>query len=235
MSHKSAIHILMVEDDRKLSSLTGKYLEQHGLKVTIESNGVRGLKVALEADFDVVLLDIMLPEMDGIEICRKLRHEKDVPIIMLTARGEEADRVLGLEIGADDYMAKPFSPRELLARIRSQVRRTRGDFNSKKQTTKVGALTIDLGLQQAFLNGENINLTSHEYILLTTLADNLGRVLSRDTLMEITTGSMCDAFDRSIDVHISRLRRKLGDDPRQPQIIKTVRNAGYLMLSKQLT
>ena len=230
MSSEPIVNILIVEDDAKLASLTRKYLEQHGFIVTVEESGIKGLRLAMKQHFDVVLLDIMLPEMDGITVCQKLRMHKDVPIIMLTARGEEADRVLGLEIGADDYMAKPFSPRELLARIRVQVRRRRGIGLNKTKAFKVGPLTIDSGLQQAYLDNRGLDLTSYEFALLFALAENSGRVLNRERLMDLAKGTAEEAFDRSIDVHISRLRKKMGDDPRKPRIIKTIRGVGYLLL-----
>lgn len=230
MSSKPIINILLVEDDEKLASLTRKYLEQYGLIVTIEENGDKGLKLAMHEEFDVVLLDIMLPGMDGITVCQKLRMYKDVPIIMLTAMGEEADRVLGLEIGADDYMAKPFSPRELLARIRAQVRRRRGGNGKNSKVVIVGPLTIDTGLHRAFLNNRELDLTSYEFALLFALAENSGRVLNRERLMDLAKGTAEESFDRSIDVHISRLRKKMGDDPRKARIIKTIRGVGYLLL-----
>jgi DNA-binding response OmpR family regulator len=227
MPQEPTTSVLLIEDDEKLATLTRQYLEQQGLIVTVENHGVRGLDIAGRQTFDVVLLDIMLPGMDGIEVCRRLRQRRDVPIIMLTARGEEADRVLGLELGADDYMTKPFSPRELLARIRALVRRRRGMGAGGNPVLTIGSLIIDSSRRQAVIDNRDLALTSYEFALLYALAENHGRVLSRERLMDLAKGSADEAFDRSIDVHISRLRKKLSDDPKRPAIIKTVRGAGY--------
>lgn len=224
-----ATHALLIEDDARLASLTAKYLESNGLRVTTVADGARGLDAAVKSRFDVVLLDLMLPGKGGLDICRELRARSDVPIIMLTARGEEADRVLGLEIGADDYLAKPFSARELLARIRALVRRSRGEGGPPTQRVRVGALEVDPGSMTATLGGRELQLTAYEFHLLRALAERAGRVLSRERLMELAKGSSEESFDRSIDVHVSRLRSKLGDDPKKPRILKTVRGAGYLL------
>ena len=183
--------------------------------------------------YDVVLLDLMLPEKGGLEVCRELRARSDVPIIVLTARGEEADRVMGLELGADDYMAKPFSARELLARMRAVVRRARGRAGPSLEVLRVGRLVIDPGAHRATHDGVELQLTGYEFALLKALAERAGRVLSREQLMEIARGSAEEAFDRSIDVHVSRLRQKLGDDPKRPQLIKTVRGAGYVLAAEE--
>jgi len=224
------ITVLLVEDDERLASLTKEYLERHNVVVTVACDGDRGLEEAMTYNYDVLLLDIMLPGKSGIEVCQSLRRHKDVPVIMITARGEEADRVLGLEIGADDYVPKPFSPRELLARIRSVVRRARGQMGPNKQVVTRGSLVLDPGGLSATLDGKALDLTTYEFSLLHALAESAGRVLSRDHLMDVAKGSCDEAFDRSIDVHISRLRKKLGDEPKKPKLIKTVRNAGYLFL-----
>jgi DNA-binding response OmpR family regulator len=195
--------------------------------VSLASNGVDGLDQARRHRFDVVLLDIMLPAMSGIEVCQKLREHSDVPVIMITARGEEADRVLGLELGADDYLPKPFSPRELLARMRACVRRARGQVGPSTRVLRVDDLELDPGARSAALAGVAIDLTAYEFSLLYALVDRAGRVLSREQLMELARGSAEEAFDRSIDVHVSRLRQKLGDDSRRPKRIKTVRGVGY--------
>jgi DNA-binding response OmpR family regulator len=216
-----------VEDDERLASLTAEYLEGHGLVVSRATRGDRGLEEASRQRYDCVLLDVMLPGIDGIEVCRKLRQRSDVPIIMITARGEEADRVLGLELGADDYLAKPFSPRELLARVRALVRRARGKAGPTTRTLTVGDLVLDPGARRATVSGSELSLTSYEFSLLYVLVERAGRVLSREQLMELARGTAEDAFDRSIDVHVSRLRHKLGDDPRRPKRIKTVRGVGY--------
>jgi two-component system response regulator RstA len=218
---------LLVEDDARLADLTRQYLERHGVVVSVAADGARGLELALRERFDVVLLDLMLPGRDGIEICQRLREHSDVPILMVTARGEEADRVLGLEIGADDYLAKPFSPRELLARIHALVRRARGRAGPRVRPLTAGDLVLDPGARTATLAGRALELTGYEFALLYALCERAGRVLGREQLMELARGSADEAFDRSIDVHVSRLRQKLGDDARHPRRIKTVRGVGY--------
>ena len=220
---------LLVEDDARLAALTRDYLEGHGVVVTVASDGRRGLAEALARRYDVVLLDLLLPELPGLEVCRQLRARSDVPIVVLTARGEEADRVMGLELGADDYLAKPFSPRELLARIRAVVRRARGQVGPGLEVVRVGELVVDAGARTATYRGEVVPLTSYEFSLLKALAERAGRVLSREQLMEIAKGNAEESFDRSIDVHVSRLRHKLGDDPKRPRLLKTVRGAGYVL------
>jgi len=221
------ILVLLVEDDARLAALTREYLERHGAAVTVARDGEIGLEEALRGRHDVVLLDVMLPGRDGLSVCQKIRERSDVPIIMITARGEEADRVLGLEIGADDYVAKPYSARELLARIRAAVRRAKGRAGPRNRAVSVGRLALDPGAREARLGGRVLELTGYEFSLLYALAERAGRVLSRDRLMELARGSADEAFDRSIDVHISRLRLKLGDDPRRPKLIRTVRGVGY--------
>ncbi len=227
MSEDPLVRALLVEDDVRLAALTREYLERHGVVVSVSHNGVDGLAQARGNRFDVVLLDIMLPAMSGIEVCQKLREHSDVPVIMITARGEEADRVLGLELGADDYLPKPFSPRELLARIRAAVRRARGQMGPTTRALRVDDLELDPGARTASLAGAPLDLTAYEFSLLYALVERAGRVLSREQLMELARGSAEEAFDRSVDVHISRLRQKLGDDSRRPKRIKTVRGVGY--------
>jgi DNA-binding response OmpR family regulator len=230
MSEEPIVSVLLVEDDRRLATLTRDYLERHGLVVTLAADGPRGLELARRQRFDVVLLDLMLPGMDGLDLCRALRQHSDVPVVMITARGEEADRVLGLEIGADDYLAKPFSARELLARIRAIVRRVRGQAGPRTRAVSVGPLALDPASRSATLDGRPLDLTGYEFDLLLCLAERAGRVLSREQLMELARGSAEEAFDRAVDVHISRLRQKLGDDPRQPRFIRTVRGVGYQLI-----
>jgi DNA-binding response OmpR family regulator len=229
MSAASPLLVLLVEDDLRLASLTREYLEGHGLAVVHVSDGRRGQDEALSGRYDAVLLDLMLPGKDGLEVCREIRARSDVPIVVLTARGEEADRVMGLELGADDYLAKPFSPRELLARIRAVVRRAKGKAGPTREAVRVGGLVVDPAARRVTLDGREIALTGYEFSLLHALARRAGRVLGREQLMELAKGSPDDAFDRSIDVHVSRLRQKLGDDPKRPRLIKTVRGAGYLL------
>jgi DNA-binding response OmpR family regulator len=229
MPSDSPLLVLLVEDDLRLAALTREYLEGHGVAVQHVSDGKRGLEEASGGRFDAVLLDLMLPGKDGLEVCRELRARSDVPVIVLTARGEEADRVMGLELGADDYLAKPYSPRELLARIRAVVRRARGRAGPDRTAVHVGALVVDPAARKVTLDGREIPLTGYEFALLEALARRAGRVLSREQLMELAKGSAEDAFDRSVDVHVSRLRQKLGDDPKRPRLIKTVRGSGYLL------
>ncbi len=225
----SPLLVLLVEDDLRLASLTREYLEGHGVAVVHVSDGRRGQDEALSGRYDAVLLDLMLPGKDGLEVCREIRSRSDVPVIVLTARGEEADRVMGLELGADDYLSKPYSPRELLARIRAVVRRAKGKAGPARDVVKVGGLFVDPAARRVTLDGREVALTGYEFALLHALARRAGRVLGREQLMELAKGSPDDAFDRSIDVHVSRLRQKLGDDPRRPKLIKTVRGAGYLL------
>ncbi|WP_437962033.1 response regulator transcription factor [Sorangium sp. So ce119] len=228
-AERSAASIVYIEDDEKLARLTARYLESHNVRVTVATDAREGIACVLRERPDVVLLDLMLPEIDGYEVCQKLRARVDTPIIMVTARGEEADRVMGLEGGADDYIAKPFSARELLARIRAQARRARGlSGPAAERLLVVGALTIAPAARRATLDGVELSLTTYEFDLLHALAGRAGRVLTREQLVDLVRGSADEAFDRSIDVHISHLRKKLGDDPRSPRIIKTVRGIGYV-------
>ncbi|HEV7554885.1 MAG TPA: response regulator transcription factor [Kofleriaceae bacterium] len=225
----ATIKVLLVEDDDRLAQLTARYLETHGVLVTTIGDGIEGQAEALRRQYDCVVLDLMLPGRDGIEVCRQLRSRTDVPILMVTARGEEADRVLGLEVGADDYVTKPFSPRELLARIRATVRRVRGQAGPAQQTIQVGGLVLDPQRMTVLLDGKAVEVTAYEFSILRALAQRPGRVLSREQLLDLAKGSAELSFDRSIDVHVSRLRAKLGDDSRNPKILKTVRGAGYLL------
>jgi two-component system OmpR family response regulator len=223
------ISVLLVEDDARLARFTAEYFAEHGLAVTLASEGERGLSEALGRAFDVVVLDLMLPKRDGLSVCRALRAKTDVPIIMVTARGEEADRVLGLELGADDYVVKPFSARELLARVRAVVRRDRREAGPGRQALRAGRLSLYGASRRATLDGRELSLTSSEFDLLAALAEHRGRVLSRERLLDLVKGSAEEAFDRSIDVHVSRLRQKLGDDGRRPSLIKTLRGLGYML------
>jgi len=225
----TSIKVLLVEDDERLAQLTARYLESHGVLVTLATTGPEGQAEALRRQYDCLVLDVMLPGRDGIEVTRELRARTDVPIVMVTARTEEADRVLGLEVGADDYVSKPFSPRELLARIRATVRRVRGQAGPTQQTVQVGGLVLDPQKMTVTLDGQPIEVTAYEFSILRALAQRPGRVLSREQLLDLAKGSAELSFDRSIDVHVSRLRAKLGDDSRNPKILKTVRGAGYLL------
>ena len=229
MATDTVLTALLVEDDARLAALTADYLGGYGVVVTRAGDGPSGQQEALRHRYDVVLLDLMLPGKDGLDVCREIRAHSDVPIIVLTARGEEADRVMGLDLGADDYLSKPFSPRELLARIRALVRRARGKMGPPIRTLEVGVLVLDPGARRATARGQEIGLTGYEFSLLYALASRAGRVLSREQLIELAGGSAEEAFDRSVDVHVSRLRQKLGDDPKNPRMLKTVRGAGYLL------
>ena len=225
--------VIYIEDDVRLGRLTAKYLESHGLTVTVITNPREGIARVLSERPDVVLLDLMLPGMDGFAVCRELRARVDTPIIMVTARDEEADRVMGLEGGADDYIAKPFSSRELLARIRAQARRAAGRTGPAAALISAGGVTIDALARRATLDGRELSLTTYEFDLLRVLVERAGRVLTREQLVDLVRGSAEEAFDRSIDVHVSHLRKKLGDDPRSPRILKTVRGVGYVLADRE--
>jgi two-component system, OmpR family, response regulator len=223
------ITVVYVEDDERLARLTTQYLTSHQIDVVHVSSGDLAVAEVLRVQPDVVLLDLMLPGTDGLQICRQLRERVDVPIVMVSARTEEADRVMGLEGGADDYIAKPFSSRELLARLRAQARRARGKAGPTTRRLHVGELVLDATTMEVTLRGEPLALTTYEFSLLRVLAERAGRVLGREQLLKLVVGSADDAFDRSIDVHVSRLRHKLGDDPRQPRLLKTIRGVGYML------
>ena len=223
------IRVVYVEDDDRLARLTTQYLSSHGLAVHLVSRGDQAVAEVLKVRPDVVLLDLMLPGTDGLEVCRQLRARCDVPIIMVTARTEEADRVIGLEGGADDYVGKPFQSRELLARIRAQARRGRGESGPRAERIEVGGLVIDAGTMEVSVDGKPIALTTSEFGLLHALAQRAGRVLGREQLLQLVHGTSDEAFDRSIDVIISRLRAKIEADPRTPRLLKTVRGVGYML------
>ena len=228
-----ALSLLLIEDDIRLAQLTARYLESHGISVVVCHDGIEGQTEALRRAYDCIVLDLMLPGRDGMDVCRQLRGRIDSPIIMVTARGEEADRVMGLEAGADDYMPKPFSPRELLARVRANVRRARGQVGPRHATLVIGELTLEPQQLAVHFRGKKIDVTAYEFAVLRALAERPGRVLSREQLLDLAKGSADLSFDRSIDVHISRLRSKLGDDGRAPQVVKTVRGAGYMLVIGQ--
>jgi DNA-binding response OmpR family regulator len=222
------ISVVYVEDDERLAKLTSQYLATHGVHVTLVHHGDAAVAEILRVRPDVVLLDVMLPGTSGLEICRALRARLDVPIVMVTARIEEADRVLGLEGGADDYVSKPFSSRELVARIRAQARRARGRVGPRAERIEAGDVAIDAATQSATLDGAPLNLTTLEFDLLRIFVERAGRVLTREQLLELVHGSAEEAFDRSIDVQVSRLRSKLHDDSRNPTRLKTIRGVGYM-------
>lgn len=227
-AERAPIVLLYVEDDPRLGRLTSTYLQRHQLVVHLVTSGEQALDEIGALRPDVVVLDVMLPGMSGQEVCRQLRHRHDVPIIMVSALDEEVDRVLGLESGADDYVTKPFSSRELLARIHAQARRARGELAPLASKIELGALVLDEAAHEATLDGAPLPLTSHELTLLMVFARHVGRVLSREQLIALSRERGDEVFDRAIDVQISRLRQKLGDNPRAPSWIKTVRGIGYV-------
>jgi two-component system alkaline phosphatase synthesis response regulator PhoP len=217
--------VLVVDDDVKTVELVKLYLNRDGYRVLTAYDGIEALRLAREGRPDLIVLDLMLPGMSGLEVCRTLRNESDVPIIMLTAMTTDQDKLKGLELGADDYMTKPFSPRELAARVRTVLRRLPGERGPVQ--VKQGRLTVDFQKHEVTLNGRLIHLTSVEFRLLGVLVKEPGRVFSRAQLIEQALGSDFEGFDRTIDVHILKLRRKLEPDPAHPRYIKTVYGVGY--------
>ncbi len=227
--------LLLIDDDTRLSDMVCGYLRQHGLVVDSAGSLAAGRAALQAGSFDAVLLDLMLPDGDGLDFTRELRSHartRRLPLLMLTARGEPMDRILGLEMGADDYLPKPFEPRELLARVRALLRRAAPDA-SDAELLVFGRLVVDFGARQARLAGVVCDLTSHQFELLAVLARNPGRVLSRDQIMDALKGHPIEAYDRSIDVHISRIRAAIEADPKEPQRVLTVRGAGYVFAKKQ--
>ncbi len=225
--------ILIIDDDEKLCLLVQEYLGSMGYDVESAYTGTEGLKKAIEGNFHAVILDVMLPEMDGFEVLRQLRTRSHIPVLMLTSRGDETDRIVGLEIGADDYLPKTFSTRELLARLRAVIRRSHMTMASKENREtglRFGNLILNEDAYEAFLEGNRLDLTPIEYQLLVRLAKAGGRALTREQLLNAVAERNFDVFDRSIDMHISSLRGKLGDDPRNPRFIRTVRGVGYLFM-----
>ena len=226
-----APNILLVEDDRRLAEMVSEYLGEAGFSVSVAGDGRTGLARLAAEPCDALVLDLMLPDMDGLEVCRQLRAFSDVPVLMLTARGDAMDRVVGLEIGADDYLPKPFEPRELLARLRAILRRW--DRTRSSNVLRFGRLEIDRDAWGVRVDGTERALTGHQFALLVALVERAGRVLSRDTLMDLVKGEELEAFDRSIDVHVSRIRVAIEDDPKRPRRLLTVRGAGYVFARQQ--
>ena len=216
--------VLIIDDDERLAALLTEYLGRFNFEVTTAVHPEAGLRALRSGDPDIVILDVMLPEMDGFAVCRRIREFSRVPIVMLTARGEVTDRIVGLELGADDYLPKPFEPRELVARIQAVLRRGAAGAD---EVLKAGALEVNWTSRSARLDGRELDLTGAEFELLGLLVRNRGRVLSRDRIMDETRGVDWDAYDRSIDVLVSRLRQKLGDDAKHPRFIRTIRGSGY--------
>jgi two-component system response regulator CpxR len=238
------IRALLVDDDRDLARLLTDYLGGHEVSLTHVEDGTRGLQALAERTFDVVLLDVMLPGIDGFDVCKRIRASHDVPVVMLTARGDDTDRIVGLEIGADDYVPKPFNPRELLARVRAVLRRARpgappsASAEAAREKIVVGPLEIDHGARVVKKDGAEVTLTSFEYRILVVLARRAGATVTREELAsEVRERSEAKgkghsydpSVDRSLDVHVSRLRQKLEEDPKDPRLIKTVRGVGYVL------
>ncbi len=221
------MQLLLIDDDVRLYDLLRAFFAGHGVTLLHAPDGPRGIAAATSRTFDAVLLDVMMPHMDGLEVCRRLRAHSSVPIVMLTARGDESDRVVGLELGADDYVPKPFSARELLARIRAVLRRSRPDIQA--ETLQVGDLQIDVSGRQATLGAQVLDLTGLEFDLLAALVRRAGRVVPREAMLGEAGRADVKVSERTVDVHVSHLRAKLGDDSKNPRIIKTVRGVGYVL------
>jgi two-component system, OmpR family, phosphate regulon response regulator OmpR len=226
-----AERILLIEDDARLARMVDDYLSGAGFRVTQAATGKAGLALAERDAFDALVLDLMLPDMDGLDVCKVLRTRNQTPILMLTARGDAMDRVVGLEMGADDYLPKPFEPRELLARLRAILRRAH--TAAPANAMRFGRLEIDKDAREIRIDGAPRPLTSYQFAILLAMAERAGRVLSRDTLFDLVKGESIEAFDRSIDVHISRIRAAIEDNPKKPRRVITVRGAGYVFAKAQ--
>jgi two-component system phosphate regulon response regulator OmpR len=225
--------VLMIDDDASLAGMLREYLAPLGVALTVAPTGAAGLAALRRGGFDALILDLMLPDADGLQLCRRIRAESELPILMLTARGDEEDRIVGLELGADDYLPKPFNPRELLARLRALLRRRGAAAPGSQARMRFGRLEIDRDARVARIDGEERPLTAYQFDLLCTLAESAGRVLSRESLLDRVRGPAPEAYDRSIDVHISRIRSAIEDDPRRPRRILTIRGTGYVFAREQ--
>ena len=230
--------LLMIEDDTRLAGMVADYLGANGYEVSHASDGTSGLNQLQQSLPELVILDLMLPDMDGLQVCQRIRslpgHAGQVPVLMLTAKGDPMDRIIGLEMGADDYLPKPFEPRELLARIRAVLRRKQGGVApAAAQAMQFGSLDIDRDARQVTVRGQPCELTSYQFDLLVALAERAGRVLTRDQIMEAVRGRELEAFDRSIDVHMGRIRAAIEDDVKNPKRILTVRGVGYVFARQQ--
>jgi DNA-binding response OmpR family regulator len=222
-----AIRALLIDDDTRLHELLSSYLPAFDIHLTHAVDGGRGLAALEKETFDLVLLDVMMPGLSGLDVLTRVRAKSHIPVVMLTARGDEADRVVGLELGADDYLAKPFSPRELVARIRAVLRR--GHSEGATGEHRIGSVVVDIGAREVKVDGARVELTSFEFDLLTALMKRKGRVLSRDALLQEAGRGDVSVSERTVDVHISHLRTKIGDETREQKLIKTVRGVGYVM------
>jgi DNA-binding response OmpR family regulator len=233
----STHHLLMIEDDARLAAMVSEYLAQSGFEVTHRPDGESGLAAVQDKTVDLVILDLMLPDIDGLEVCRRIRAlhgaAARLPVLMLTAKGDPMDRIVGLELGADDYLPKPFEPRELLARIRAVLRRHQSGAMPEAQVLRFGTLEIDRDARVVTVGGQPAELTSYQFDLLVTLAERAGRVLTRDQIMEAVRGRELEAFDRSIDVHMGRIRAAIEADVKNPKRILTVRGVGYVFAKQQ--
>jgi DNA-binding response OmpR family regulator len=229
-------NLLLIDDDQRFADMVVQYLSQSGYAVQHAADGASGLAAVQQAKPDLVILDLMLPDMDGLDTCRQIRalpgEAANVPVVMLTAKGDPMDRVIGLELGADDYLPKPFEPRELLARIRTVLRR-QGPRVAPVPVLRFGTLEIDRGARLVSVNGKLADLTSYQFDLLVALAERAGRVLARDQIVELVRGREMDAFDRSVDVHMGRIRAAIEADPKDPKRILTVRGVGYVFVKHQ--
>jgi DNA-binding response OmpR family regulator len=227
--------LLLIDDDARLTAMLGDYLRRNGFEVDVAPSLAAGRAQMARSAYDALLLDLMLPDGDGLDLTRELRAQprtRRLPLLMLTARGEPTDRIVGLEIGADDYLPKPFEPRELLARVKALLRRAAPEVGAD-EVMRFGRLEIDLGARQARIDGQVCDLTGHQFDLLVVLARGAGRVMSRDQIMDALKGHPLEAFDRSIDVHISRIRAAIEDDAKAPRRVLTVRGSGYVFARKQ--
>jgi len=228
-----AERILLIEDDPRLARMVDDYLSEAGFRVVHAATGTQGLTLARREAFDALILDLMLPDIDGLEVCKHVRARDATPILMLTARGDAMDRVLGLEMGADDYLPKPFEPRELLARLRAILRRAHATGAGPSAVLHFGRLEIDKDAREVRIDGQARPLTSYQFALLLAMAERAGRVLSREAMFDLVKGETIEAFDRSIDVHISRIRAAIEDNAKKPRRVITVRGAGYVFAKAQ--
>jgi DNA-binding response OmpR family regulator len=226
-----AFRLLLIEDDARLAKMVVDYLAEAGFRVTHAATGADAERRLKRETFDALVLDLMLPDVDGLDLCRRIRAESTIPVLMLTARGDPLDRIVGLELGADDYLPKPFEPRELLARLRAILRR--GQSAPAADVLRFGRLEIDRAAREVRLDGEARAVTGFQFTLLVAMAERAGRVLSREALMDLVKGEALEDFDRSIDVHISRLRAAIEDDPKRPRRILTLRGTGYVFAKEQ--